>query len=300
MPVIRRSPGTAQRSPAPTGEHGRWKARRPVAVAASVPPATSTHAAWALPLPGRLTTTMTGVSATVSAHRLIAAHPPLPSRTAPVVAQTEAGPSARQGRQSEQRPSDRQDPPPPASPAAAQNTPDAGGERTLHHLALRQMISHQAALVVPATASLIRRAPAAPPVGTPRRGTVRIPDSVAETVAAGRTRRPPPVPASVTASPRPPPRQGRQRRQAVSVLRRIPGTTRLGATRTSLLDSVPVSLFERARAGLASPTARPARSHRSRPTPRLPAESSSRRAFPARARSDDSPGSDRPSRQGAP
>ena len=239
-------------------------------------PPVSTVAAGPLPLPGRLAVTMTGASATVAAHRVIATHPPLPARTAPVIVQTGVGPAAGQGRRSTSRHPDRRDrgsatptPAPIPSTGGAPETPSResmsvhqrsdlplgatppSGNSTTHHsggnlhqLALRQMIPHQAAGVVPATAGLILRAPAAPPVGTPRRGAVRIPDSVAD---AGHTRRPPPVPASVaTAS---------QASQASTASTASRASRAIGAPRASLLDMVPVSLFERARAGLASPAA---------------------------------------------
>jgi len=129
-----------------------------------------------------------------------------------------------------------------ARPSSLQPSPQ---QPSPHHLLLRQMIPQHATPLIPAIADLIRRAPAAPPVGTPRRHTVRIPDSFAAdtstAVAASRTRRPPPVPASVTASP------------ASAATNAASATT--GAPRASLLDKVQVSLFERARAGMSSPAA---------------------------------------------
>jgi len=245
---------------------------------------------------------MTGASVIVGAHRVIVAHPPLPARTAavpvhPMAAQTvhpatgsvsreTLGPASTSVRHADRSPVKAArpaatppgfTPPTAAQPTAAQPSPQRTSpqqpsphetsphqtsphQASVHHLLLRQMIPHHAAVVVPATADLIRRAPAAPPVGTPRRNTVRIPDSIAADLtaagAAGRTRRPPPVPASVapasTASTGP----------AASTVG-APAAV-IGASRASLLDTVPVSLFERARAGLAT-SALPAGLHPAHP-----------------------------------
>ena len=225
---------------------------------------------------------MTGASVAVAGHRVIAAQSPLPASTAavpirPAAARTvhpaTGGPSreTRSASTTSVRHGGRSPlnaaPPTATQPAAAPPTatqptgvqlttarPTTARPSSLqpspqqpspHHLLLRQMIPQHATPLIPAIADLIRRAPAAPPVGTPRRHTVRIPDSFAAdtstAVAASRTRRPPLVPASVTASP------------ASAATNAASATT--GAPRASLLDKVQVSLFERARAGMSSPAA---------------------------------------------
>jgi hypothetical protein len=120
------------------------------------------------------------------------------------------------------------------------------------------MISRQPTTVEPATVALIRRAPTAPPAGIPQRGRT--------------------APAAVPAVARDMAKAAQPGRAQATAPSSSTGLTSFSQSKPpSLLDRVPVGLFERARAGLAAsiggttiPSIPLAATHTGRPGPAAP------------------------------
>ncbi|WP_420124552.1 hypothetical protein [Nakamurella sp.] len=149
-------------------------------------------------------------------------------------------------------------------------------------LLLRQVIP-AAAVVHAATAGVIRRMPPAPPTGTPRLGPARIGGHRGDGTPAGpdvprsadpnwsftgargrralsgaaigdRAARPITLTGTNPGDPNRAPIPGVDQLPAVAPATAIPGPGEVASRRGSLVDLLPASLFERARAGLADPT----------------------------------------------